>query len=299
MRLITNPGSNLAPEWVRRYDVFLTPQKIVVDGVHHDTRDRIEHATVDEWVRTAREHPFVLGTSAAEYVQMFRDIARIDREILAVMTSRRLIGSYTAAVSAERAVRALRGYEDVRIAVVDTKVTDLGSGLAAVMAGEGARVGLPLPAVAKLLETLADQTRFVLVPATLEYLVKGGRASFLKAWIADALGRVPLIALVGGEVCSTGTIAREADVASAIADALTAEVGEGRAVWCGVVHGGVLDRADRLAEAIGRRLDVAYLEVRPLQASIYLHAGPGAVGACVCPIDRLPWRPSRPNGSRI
>jgi fatty acid-binding protein DegV len=42
-----------------------------------------------------------------------------------------------------------------------------------------------------------------------------------------------------------------------------------------------------------RRFDIAFLYTRPLSPSIYLHCGPGALGAAVVPLDALPWTPTQ------
>jgi DegV family protein with EDD domain len=294
MRIVTNPGSNLSAAAVRHYDLFLTPQQIVVDGVQHNTRDGIDLATVDAWVKTAREHPYVLGTSAAEYADVFRHVAEKDRKILAVMTSRKIIGSYTAAVAASRALARLHGYGDVHVAVVDTKVTDVGAGLATLLAGEAVRAALPLQSVIEVLEAFAEQGRFLFVPETLDYLVKGGRASFVKAAIANFLDRVPLIAMEDGDLRSIGTLSRSEDATATLVERLVSEFGEGRRVWCAIAHGNAPDRARGLAFAVERSFKVEYMKVRPFHASIYLHAGPGSVGVYVCPVDRLPWNPTAP-----
>lgn len=39
MRIVTNPGSNLDEETTLAKEIDLTPQKIVVDGISHDTRN--------------------------------------------------------------------------------------------------------------------------------------------------------------------------------------------------------------------------------------------------------------------
>lgn len=294
MRIVTNPGSNLSAAAIRHYDLFITPQQIVVDGVYHDTRGAIDLATVDGWVKTAREHPYVLGTSAAEYAELFRKLADDDREILAVMTSRKIIGSHTAAVSAASVLHRLHGYADVQVAVVDTKVTDVGAGLAALLAGEAVRAALPRPRVVRLLEAFADQGRFLFLPETLEYLVKGGRASFVKAAVAKLLDRVPLIAMDDGELRSIATVSRNDDATALLSERLVAEFGEGRRIWCGIAHGDVPARAAALAVELERRFRLEYLTVQPFHPSIYLHAGAGAVGVFVCPVDRLPWDPPSP-----
>ena len=292
MRILTNPGSNLSPEIVARYGVALTPQKIVVDGVEHDTRDGVALETIDGWVRTAQEHPYVLGTSAAEYAGMFRDLAANDRQILAVMTSRKLIQSHAAAVAAARILGDQAAFADVEVAVADTGTTDVGAGLATILAGEADRAGVPLDRIAELLEAYREASHAAFAVETLDYLVKGGRATAMRAFIANLFQIRPLIAFEDGELKAAGKIPASADPTVRLAAYLAAAIGgRQRRVWAGIFHGNAPEKARRLADQLRERFDVAFLYSRPLSPSIYLHGGPGSVGATVVPLDALPWQP--------
>ncbi len=294
MRIVTNPGSNLSDVEVRRYSTYLTGQKIVVDGVQHDTRGGISLEVIDEWVRSAKVYPHVLGTSAGEFIEIFRELAPSTDEILVVSTSRRIIGSYNAALAAVKTASSTPGLQQLRVSVVDTQSTDMGAGACAMLAGEAAAARLPMARIVELLESAAVQGRMVLSVATFDNLVKGGRASFLRAWAANLFSITPLIGFVNGELSSVAKISKSADMADAMVDYLVSQLGERRAIWCGVVHGQAPGQADRLASKIEAKFNVKALWKRPLQSSIYLNVGPGAVGAFVLPIDRLPWMPPSP-----
>jgi DegV family protein with EDD domain len=294
MRIVTNPGSNLPAEVIRHYDLSITPQKIVVDGVAHDTRDIADSRVVDEWVRTAKEHPHVVGTSAAEFVTLFRQLAAVDREILAIMTSRKIIGSYAAAVSAAGTFQSVSMGEGTSVDVFDTETTDLGAGLVTIFAAEASRAGLPRRKVLEAVEAFSRRQQMLLTVETLDNLVKGGRASFLRAWVADFLHLRPLISFVDGVLKSIGQTSRDGDVERALAERLVQSLGKGRPVWAGIVHGGAPEKGESLARKLAARLDVRYAIIRPFSPSIHLHVGPGAVGAMVYPIDNLPWAPPVP-----
>lgn len=85
MIVATNPGSNLPKVIAQRFGIVLTPQQIVVDGDHHDTRGDFGLEQVDQWVDTANTHPYVLGTSAAEYAQLFRELSKRDSQLLSLI----------------------------------------------------------------------------------------------------------------------------------------------------------------------------------------------------------------------
>lgn len=291
MRIVTNPGSNLSAETVAHYDIDLSPQLIVVDGVRHDTRGEISLEDVDAWIQNAKEHPHVLGTAASEFASLFRALAERDSEILAVMTSKKIISSYAAALTAAKQLEEHPRYKHVKIRVVDSGVSDLGTGFLSVLAAEARRAGLGLDAVANLLEVASARVLFCLYLATLENLVKGGRASFLRAWLANVLKVRPMLTFRDGELFAAAKIKTTDDPSEQIALFLSERIGPTGPVWLGVAHGRAEPGALLTAAAVRRRFDASFCCVKPLASSIYLHVGPGGIGAFLLPLDGLPWRP--------
>ncbi len=103
--------------------MLLARQTIVVGHVDHDT----PLTTVDHWVATAKEFPKVVGSSTQDLTPLFLSALEKDPELLAVMTSKRLITSYHSAQAAATAARSRLGQKNVDIAVVDTLSTDVGA----------------------------------------------------------------------------------------------------------------------------------------------------------------------------
>jgi fatty acid-binding protein DegV len=128
----------------------------------------------------------------------------------------------------------------------------------------------------------------------MDYLVKGGRASVLRAYLANLLGVRPVIAFVDGEFKVVAKLRTGTETPAALADSLEAHVGRGRRVWTAVFHGGVTARAQATEAELRKRFDVGFSMVRALSPSIYLHGGPGCLGAVALPLDVLPWQPPTP-----
>jgi DegV family protein with EDD domain len=293
MRVVANPSCNLSDSAIRRYGVELTPQHVIIDGEALDTRGTTTFTEVDRWVRESRDFPHMVGTTAHEFVGVFRRLLRDDPQIVAIMTSKQVIQSYAAAVSAARVVEDAFVSKGVRIGVVDSMMTDAGAGLLAIAAGEAALAGLDVKRAMAMLEPLATSARFVFIVQTTEYLVKGGRASWLKGWLANMLDVKPMIAFVDGELKSAGRIAGRADpVEALVADACAKFAG--RPLWISVFHGGVPAQADVLAARLSQRLDVRYVYKRALSPGVYIYAGPGMLGYAAVPIHGLSWTPPTP-----
>lgn len=294
MRIITNPGSNLSQAAIERYGIQVMPQQIVVDKQSFDTRSGITHAIIDEWVKTAKEHPHVVGTTAAEFMSAFRAAAKTDKELLAIMTSRKVIGSHDAAVVAAKALREQPAMIDIRVEVVDTGLTDLAAGLACILAGTAHEAGMPLDAIVTMLAAFRQHATLGFSVGTFDYLVKGGRASAVRAFVGQLLGVRPLVSMVEGEVAVVEKLSSRSDPAVDLANWIEKRHGAGRRLWAGIFHGGVPLQVKNLARELRRRFDVAFLCTRELSPSIYLHAGPGALGVTVVPLDVLSFAPESP-----
>ncbi len=293
MIIVTNPGSNLLGTEVERYSIRLTPQQIIVDGTAHDTRGGVGFEQIDTWVEGAKVHPYVVGTTAAEFVQLFQQVAADDRRILAVMTSRKIIGSHDAAVVAGNTLRNHPRYGDVEVTVVDSGVTDIGAGLACVLAAEARAAGKSTQEIVSIVNAYRERVKFLLSVETLDYLVKGGRATAFRAFFANLIGVRPIIGLSDGEVRLVDKVSTRKDPTVTLAARFADEVGAGRRVWAAVFHGGAAGKAGVLAAELRRVFDCNVLFTRAMAPSIYLHGGPGCVGAVVVPIDDLPWHPPR------
>jgi len=294
MRIVTNHGSNLSDAAIRRYSIEITPQQIMVDGVSHETLSPIPLSQIDRWVAEAKEFPYVVGTTAQQYATIFSRLLHADPELIAVMTSKKIIQSYAAATAASRTLAGTPAFANAGIAVVDSKMTDAGTGLLTVAVGEASLAGLGLRRTTLLAESLAARGVFVFVLQSVDYLVKGGRASWVRGWVANFFKIKPLIAFVDGELKSVGKVSGQADEVAAVAEYAISKVGRGRKVWIAIYHGDAPLKAHLLAAHLKQALDVAYVYLRKLSPSIYLNSGAGAVGVALYPMDDLPWSPPVP-----
>lgn len=293
VRLVTNPGSNLAPTMVERYRVHLTPQQIVVGGADHDTREPIELATVDRWVEGAKEHPHVVGSTAAEHVQLFRTLLAEEGPILVLTTSKKVIQTYEAARSARRSIHQLVS-RDAVIRIVDCGATDFGVGLAVVLAGEALAAGRSVDEVVNLLERYAEHARMLWTLETLDYSVKSGRVTGIRAFLANILRVRPMVGFVDGEAKMVGRVKVRDDSGEALLDELEKSVPAGSRIALAVVHGDVLSAANDLVRAAQSRFDAAFTILRPLSPAVYLYSGKGTLAAIAVALDALPFAPPSP-----
>jgi DegV family protein with EDD domain len=261
---------------------------MVVDGQSYDTKTLRSTSEIDALIGRAKKFPHILGTSAAEYVMAFNVLRQNYDEILAIVTARNTIGTYDAALAAARSLKAAG--KETNIHVIDSSTLDLGVGLVVLFVHASAKAGHHGVELVKAAETLGKAGRFIYAPQSLDYLVKGGRASFLAAQAAELFNRRVLLGHIDGESQKVGTFSKSQDVVTVIADNLVDNIGKGEPVWAAVMHGDNPAEAQRLAERLRRSFDVRFLLTREISAGVYMNVGKGAVGAYVTPVRNLPWQ---------
>jgi DegV family protein with EDD domain len=294
VRIVTNPGSNLSPALIERYGIALTAQQIVADGAHHDTRalSTVEH--VDALVRSAKAHPHILGTSASELVALFREAASRTRELVVVCTSRKLIGTYDAALAATRTLQSMPVYSDMHVSVIDSTLTDLGAGLVTLFCAESALMRKPRREIAEAARGLGERGCFYFVPSKFDYLLASGRASFMKAMTAQLLGKLPIITAHNGELHNSGTMQKSGDIPQTLLMQATKDYPLRQSIFAAITHAKHKDEADQLEALLREHYDVKCLIKRELAPAIYLATGEG-LGLIIMPAKGLPWQVELPS----
>lgn len=293
LRIVTNPGSNLSAAAIERFSVVMAPQHIVVDGAQHDTRRGFSRDEVDRWIAVAKQHPYVIGTTAAAFVELLRALPAEPHDIIGVHTSRQIISTYTAFGSAAKTW--LTGHADWNIRSIDTGMTDLGAGLQLLMVAQAVERGLSLDEIDRMMPAISARASLRVIPESLDYAVKGGRTGLLKAFLADLLDVTPVLGFSGGEYGVIGRVSRKAEREKAIVEGLFERVPRGSEVWAAVVHTGAPDRVAKMTELLHDSYRVKVFVAREFTSSIYLHMGSGAIGAAVFDTAAHPIDLGRPD----
>ena len=180
MFVVASAGLNLPRELIEYCRIEETPQQIVVDGTLHDVRSSTSFGQLREWQRTAKVAPYPLGSSAPEYIALFKDLVKRTSEVLVVTGTRKMLGSYDAAVAAVRVITSLRRGVDAR--VLDTGLVELAAGVIAAYCGASARAGHGMAAILDAGQTLAAASTQLFVPS--------GRHALLASERSDLMGSV-------------------------------------------------------------------------------------------------------------
>jgi len=244
--VVTDSSADLADGVLDRHHISLVPLQVAFEDATF--RDRVELKAEEFYrrLRTARELPTTSQPAPAEFVRVFRDARAEADEVVGVLLSSGLSGTYA---SAQAAVRAA-GISGVHL--VDSRSASLGLGMLALRASELAEEGLDGGRISAELARVRARSGMLLTVDRYDNLLRSGRVSRGKAWIAGMLDVKPILSLdAEGKVIPVDRVHGREQLVPRVLQLLERRLTpRPRALRFGVVHAEAPEMAERVRTAL-------------------------------------------------
>jgi DegV family protein with EDD domain len=151
--------------------------------------------SMQEFLSRADESwPTTSVPSTGTFVQAFRESVDAGDQVVCIT----ITGNHSATYSA--AVTASQQFSPGEVTVVDSRSLSVGQGFVVLAAARAASQGKSVPEILGVIEDLHQRMHLFITLDTVEYLVRGGRASRMSGMMAGLLRIRPILTLVGGEL---------------------------------------------------------------------------------------------------
>ncbi|HEY7612797.1 MAG TPA: DegV family protein [Gemmatimonadales bacterium] len=270
--LVADTSADLPDPVLDRHRISLVPLQVVFGD--RTFRDRVELKPEEFYrrLRGARDLPTTSQPTPADFVRVLRDARGEADEVVAVLLSAALSGTFA---SAQAAVRAA-GISGVHL--VDSGSASLGLGMLALRGAELADAGRTGADIARELHRIRGQSGMLLTVDRYDNLLRSGRVSRGKAWLAGMLDVKPILSLdPSGRVIPLDRVRGREQVVPRVLALLDRRLTpRPKVIRFGVAHA----EAPEMAERVRNALVAAY---RPRDCFVTLatgvlatHVGPGA-----------------------
>jgi DegV family protein with EDD domain len=189
--IVTDSIADIPRDLAERLQIHVIPMKISWGEDDYLDRLTIDSDTFYPYLDKRKEYPGSSIPDPRRVEQVFSWLAAHYESIVAIPVGKGLSGCWQVM---ENAAKKLRdgGYP---ITVVDSRLNSAAQGLAVLSAAEDAAAGLsPGEIVSRLYGTVKGARIFVSV-ATFRYMVRGGRVSALKGFLAAVANLKPIVSL--------------------------------------------------------------------------------------------------------
>ncbi len=195
VKIITDSTSDITGDLAQEMGITVVP--LTVSFGHESFLDRVEITTDEFYRRLSRENIFPTTTqpSPGAFADVYNKLAEETDEILVVVISGKLSGTYQSATNAKTMVKG-----KCRIEVIDSLLTAMGLGLVVIAAAKATQRGAKLGEVVNMVNERAPRSHPIMSFDTLKYLAKGGRIGKAQGLLGSLLSIKPIITLRDGEV---------------------------------------------------------------------------------------------------
>ena len=244
--IVADSSADLPDAVLDRHHIALVPLQVMFGDETY--RDRVELKPQDFYrkMRVSKAHPTTSQPTPGEFVRVFRDARAEAEEVIAVLLAARLSGTYQSALAAVKA----GNLEGVRC--YDSTSASLGLGMQALRAAELAESGWSAPEIVAELTRIRQQSGCFVTVDRFDNLLRSGRVTRGKAWLAGMLDVKPILALDDhGAIVPVDRVRGRANVVPRVLSLLEKRLSpKPNAVRFGIVHAEAPEVAERLRAAL-------------------------------------------------
>jgi DegV family protein with EDD domain len=274
LAVVTDSSADLPDAILDRHRIALVPLQVVFGTTTF--RDRVELKPEEFYrrLRTSQELPTTSQPAPADFIKAFRDAREEADEVVAVLLGSTLSGTYNAAQTAVRAA-SLDG-----IHLVDSRSASFGVGLLALRAAELAESGWSAQRIAAELARVRVRSGMLLTVDRYDNLLRSGRISRGKAWLAGVLDVKPILSFdPDGHVVPIERVRGRENVEPRVLSLLDQRLRpRPRVIRFGVAHADAPDVAQRIQATLIEKYHPRDCLVAPATGVLATHVGPGAWG---------------------
>jgi len=236
-----------------------------LDGINL-TKDQLYEALEND----SSLFPKTSQPSPAEFLNIFEDVKKKGDEIICIMLSSKLSGTYQSAVLAKNIV----DYD--KIYIIDSRTATCGTRLLVDHVRKLRLENIPAIKIAESLEELKSRIRVYAGVDTLEYLCRGGRLSHTAATIGELANLKPILTIQNGTVEVLGKCLGRIKAANYVLDILKGKEIDTDYPFYTIYSYGT-DNLEKLESKLEKE-GYPVASSHQLGAAIGSHVGPGCFG---------------------
>jgi DegV family protein with EDD domain len=268
VKIVTDSTSDLPEDLARELGVTVVPLSVFFGEEAYKDGVEITREQFFERLTSGGIHPHTSQPSVEDFVAVYKDLTSQGHEVVSVHVSDKMSGTMNSA----RLARA--ELQDAKIELVDTGLAALGLGMVVKFTAEAANAGQSFDKVVAAAHEASANTNCFFVPATLEFLQKGGRIGKAGAVIGGLLSIKPILTVHNGEVHPYTKVRTES---KAIAKMLEIATDGGPYAEVAIIHEGQSEAAAVLMDHLASLSDKPVVQGK-IGAVVGVHTGPGAIG---------------------
>lgn len=274
IELITDSTAYLTKELIGNYPIRTVSLSVLIDEdlfIETETDNKTFYARMTQ----GQGFPKSAQPTVDAMTKVFEAVVSKGNKAIGVFLSSDMSGTYQTACMVKE--QLLEKYPDAQIEIVDSRTNSMQMGLCVLFGAALAVQNKPLEFIAQAMRAHVQRSRFVFLPATLDYLKMGGRIGGAAALFGSILQILPILTVKDGRTEVLQKVRTKKRAVETLLQIALEDIKNFGLEHVIVHHIETYEEglalAKRLEEALG--VSVPVVDIGPV---IGTHVGPGAIG---------------------
>ncbi len=278
VKIVTDTLSDITSDLADKLGVTVVP--LYVRFGEKIYRDRVEITSEEFYRRLVSEStlPSTTQPTPHDFIEVYERLARETDEILVIVVSSKLSGTYSSAMQARQTISG-----KCRIEVIDSLTVAMGEGLITIAAAKAVKAGANLDEAADLTRRAATRSHLVAYFDTLKYLAKGGRIGKAQGLLGSMLSVKPILTVREGEMAP---MTRVRSLNAGLDYLYNFAAGFSKIEGLALEHATTPDVADQLVERLGAIVPKKSIYRSVISPVIGTYSGPNALALTVLEAEK-------------
>lgn len=275
IRIIADSTCYLPKEYIDKYKISIIPLNVLMNKLSYRETD-----LSNEWFYTEMSKLENIPTSSQPSIEDFynkiEEQVKEGHDIVGIFLSSDMSGTFSTSNLVKDMI--LENYPTSNIIMIDSRSNCMQAGYAILEAAKAAYENKSLDEVISIAKNVIQNSKFIFVPDTLDYLKKGGRIGSASALFGSLLQIKPILTVENGKTTVFTKVRTKKKAIDKIVDTVLEQNSKTPIKDIIVHHINCENEGQDLANRLKEKLNLDNIKVQSIGPIIGLHVGPGSIG---------------------
>ncbi|WP_195953904.1 DegV family protein [Clostridium saudiense] len=275
IRIIADSTCYLPKEYIDKYNVSIVSLNVLLNGKSYRETD-LENDWFYKEMSKSPSIPTSSQPSIDDFYKAIESQVKEGHDIVGIFLSSDMSGTFSTSNLVKEMI--LEKYPNANIIMLDSRSNCMQAGYAILEAAKAAADNKSLDEVVSIAKSVIENSKFIFVPDTLDYLKKGGRIGGAAALFGSLLQIKPILTVTDGKTTVLTKVRTKKKAIDKIIDTVMEQNLKSPIKGLIVHHINCESEGQELANKLQDKLEISNIKIQSIGPIIGLHVGPGSIG---------------------
>ena len=275
IRIIADSTCYLPQEYIDKYKISIASLNVLLNGNSYREIDLSNDWFYNEMAKSPTI-PTSSQPSIEELYSTVESLVKDGHDVVGIFLSSDMSGTFSTSNLVKNMI--LENYPNAKIVMIDSRSNCMQAGFAVLEAAKAANENKSLDEVVSIAKNVIENSKFIFVPETLEYLKKGGRIGGAAALFGSLLQIKPILTVEDGKTTVFTKVRTKKKAINKIVNTVLEQNSKTPIKGLIVHHINCESEGQELADRLKSSLGLDNVKIQSIGPIIGLHVGPGSIG---------------------